>query len=573
MDLTVARALARAGGWRAGLAALLAVLQGVAPTAAVVATGQLIDAVVSSDSVGAVRGLVLFGVASVGGVVASAVLDHLVPALDGRHAAATHEAIADITLGTPGIAALEAPTTAAELAALAEAERADGFTRAAASAREVITRRTTGLAALVLLLSLAWWAPLVMVAGWRGMAVAVRRWIDHSAAVSAGAGASTLRRPRYLRELATGTEAAKEVRLYGLAGWLVRGYADTYHAALTALWRDRATDLRGIGAAVAGLGVAHLAVLGYAGWAAGTGAVSVAGLAVAVQAVLGSSALGFLGEPEYALGRAREVARRIQRLAAGTPPPRTPVIHEGRKGAGAIRLRGVRFTYPGRGEPTLDGIDLDVPAGQSIAVVGVNGAGKSTLVKLLCGLYDPDSGSVEVDTGLGVIFQNFTRYELPLRDNVSLTPRDEDTLVRALTSAGGADLVDLGWDTPLCAAQAGGRDVSGGQWQKVALARALAAVDDGAGVLVLDEPTAALDVRAEVELFDRFRAVAGSVTTVLVSHRMASVCRADRIVVLDGGRIAEDGAHAELMALGGRYAAMFTVQAARFAEVEEHSRG
>jgi len=146
---------------------------------------------------------------------------------------------------------------------------------------------------------------------------------------------------------------------------------------------------------------------------------------------------------------------------------------------------------------------------------------------------------------------------------------DEAALARALTDAGASELLrglPGGWDTVLSAGYPAGRDLSGGQWQKIALARALAAVRGGAGLLILDEPTASLDVRAEAELFDRFLEVTAGVTTILVSHRLASVRRADRIVVIAAGRVAEDGTHQELMAAGGRYAAMFALQAERFAD-------
>jgi ATP-binding cassette subfamily B protein len=222
-------------------------------------------------------------------------------------------------------------------------------------------------------------------------------------------------------------------------------------------------------------------------------------------------------------------------------------------------------------------------------MVGVNGAGKSTVIKLLCGLYRPDQGAVRVGGAdpaqsqaarrLAVIFQDFVRYHLSLRDNVGMgaiaRQGEQQILDRALSDAGGNGLLERlesGWDTVLSAEYEGGTDLSGGQWQRVALARALAAVSAGAGVLILDEPTAALDVRAEAALFDRFLEVTRDVTTILVSHRLSSVRHADRIVVLDpGAGIVEDGSHEELLEAGGRYAEMFALQAQRFAQVDEGS--
>jgi ATP-binding cassette subfamily B protein len=249
----------------------------------------------------------------------------------------------------------------------------------------------------------------------------------------------------------------------------------------------------------------------------------------------------------------------------------------------------VRFTYRGRVLPTLDGLTLHVPAGQSLAIVGENGAGKSTLIKLLCGLYEPDAGAVTLDGGMtpvqargriAVIFQDFVRYRLPLRENVAFghlpLAGDAAALNAALRDAGAGELLTRlpkGWDTVLSREFEGGADLSGGQWQRVALARALAAVRGGAGLLILDEPTASLDVRAETELFDRFLELTRGVTTILVSHRLSSVRRADRIVVVGEGRVVEDGSHDDLMRAGGRYAEMYSLQARRFADDSSTGEG
>jgi ATP-binding cassette subfamily B protein len=218
--------------------------------------------------------------------------------------------------------------------------------------------------------------------------------------------------------------------------------------------------------------------------------------------------------------------------------------------------------------------------------VGENGAGKTTLVKLICRLYEPTGGRITVDGAdlaelapaewhrrVAAIFQDFARYQLSARDNVSMgapwLAGDMDKLRAAARRAGALDLIEAlprGWDTVLSRAYEGGVDLSGGQWQRIALARAMFAVEGGARVLILDEPTASLDVRAEAELYDRFLEITEGLTTVLISHRFSTVRRADRIVVLEGGRLVESGSHGELMEEGGRYAAMFRVQAERFVE-------
>jgi ABC-type multidrug transport system fused ATPase/permease subunit len=247
-----------------------------------------------------------------------------------------------------------------------------------------------------------------------------------------------------------------------------------------------------------------------------------------------------------------------------------------------IRLRDVTFGYPavglkplGAGAPVLKQFDLTIPAGSSLAIVGQNGAGKTTIAKLLCRLYDPQSGAIEIDgvdlrefdlaswrSRVAAVFQDFIRLELSLRDNVAPRGAPDEVVLSALESAGATNLATL--DTVLARGYDGGTDLSGGQWQRIALARALAAVTLGAGVVLLDEPTAQLDVRGEAEIFDRLLAATRHCTTILISHRFSTVRHADRICVLEHGRVIELGTHDELMALAGRYRTMFDLQAQRF---------
>jgi ATP-binding cassette subfamily B protein len=265
----------------------------------------------------------------------------------------------------------------------------------------------------------------------------------------------------------------------------------------------------------------------------------------------------------------------------------------GRDQPPAIRFESVSFAYPD-GRQVFDDLDLAVPAGASLAIVGANGAGKTTLVKLLARLYEPSSGRILVDgvdvreldlaswrERLAVIFQDFVRYELAATENVGFgcvsRLKDGDALRSAARRAGGLAVVEElpgGWDTVLARGYTGGADLSGGEWQRVALARALFAVDGGASVLALDEPTANLDVRAEAELFDHLLQLVSPgaegvgerrpVTTLLISHRFSTVRRADRICVLDAGRVVEEGTHDELVRAAGLYSRMFSLQASRF---------
>jgi ATP-binding cassette, subfamily B, bacterial len=255
----------------------------------------------------------------------------------------------------------------------------------------------------------------------------------------------------------------------------------------------------------------------------------------------------------------------------------------------AIRFERVSFAYPGSDRQVLDKVDLEFPAGTSTAIVGLNGAGKTTLVKLLARLYEPTGGRISVDgialdefdarswqRRLAVIYQDYIRYELDAATNIGLGApehmHDLDALKRACDWAGATEVIDSlpqGLRTVLSSRYQGGTDLSGGQWQRIALARALFATGAGASVLVLDEPTAQLDVRAEVAFFDRFLELTQGLTTVVISHRFSTVRRAQRIVVLEHGRITEQGTHEELLALGGRYTELFELQARRFSAGDE----
>jgi ABC-type multidrug transport system fused ATPase/permease subunit len=316
-----------------------------------------------------------------------------------------------------------------------------------------------------------------------------------------------------------------------------------------------------------------------------SGELGLARAAVFLQAAIGVSALAF-GGLSWALDGAAAPAVAIARLGAalaraGALPSGTRKAEQ--MPAREIRFRDLTFRYPGSDRPVLSHFELSIPAGTSLAIVGVNGAGKTTLAKLLCRLYDPEAGAIEID-GVDVrefsidawrarvtaVFQDFMRLERPLRNNVAPGGAPDDVVLASLRDAGAERLASL--DTILARGYEGGTDLSGGQWQRVALARALCAVRLGAGVVLLDEPTAQLDVRGEAEIFERVLEATRHCTTILVSHRFSTVRKADRICVLEAGAVVELGSHDELMALGGRYRKMFELQAARFVELDEHGQ-
>jgi ATP-binding cassette subfamily B protein len=391
----------------------------------------------------------------------------------------------------------------------------------------------------------------------------------------------------YLRTIGTNSSSAQEMRALRLTPWLTQRHERDNRGYFRPLWSGRRSIflLPFIGYSVFGYLTAGFAFAVIA-WQA-SGPARLLSLAIAVQAVLVPLRFGsYFPECDTATQYGAQTARDLEKLHEdlATPADTASRVTIGLTGPPTVRFDDVTFTYLGGDSAVLDGLNLTLPAGRSTAVVGVNGAGKTTLVKQLCGLYLPDHGRVTVDgqdlagadlagwrRQIAVILQDFVRYESTVRDNVLFGaaghPEDADAMHDAIDRAGAREIVDAlpnGMSTILSPAYEGGVGLSGGQWQRLALARALYAVNLGARLLVLDEPTAQLDVRSEAAFFERFMQLTEGLTTLVISHRFSTVRRADGIAVLSGGRVTEYGRHEELLAAGGTYAAMFRLQADRF---------
>ena len=396
------------------------------------------------------------------------------------------------------------------------------------------------------------------------------------------------RRASYHELLGIGPVSAKESRVFGLTDWLIGRFAHEWRDVMRKPAEIQGRLFRSFIVGYGTLGVAYAVVLVLVADAGLRGALELGALALVIGATFDVSQLSRGGPWDYELELGTVVLPRIKELGAFADRAAAEDAGSGtvrgtslRRGIGFER---VSFRYPGADQDVLRDLDLSIPVGRSLAIVGPNGVGKTTLVKLLAGLYRPTSGRIVLDGSdlhrvdmatwqrqIAVIFQDFTHYELGARENVGFGSvdrlHDDEALARAAAKAGAASIVGAlprGWDTVLSRQYAGGVDLSGGEWQRIALARCLLAIESGARLLVLDEPTATLDVRAEAEFFDRFVELTKGRTTILISHRFSTVRAASRIAVLERGRIVEDGSHEELLRLGGTYAEMFRLQAGRY---------
>ena len=561
---------------------LAVILRGTLSVAFALAMGALIAAVQLGTGFGSP--LAIVGVVFVLLQVLTPLHTAIGANLGDKTAAWLYDHLIEACVRPPGIGHLENPTLATDLTVARDFDL--GMTGPPLNvALDFIAgglvESVTGFASALVLFWFAWWAPIVLGGAWIATHYLLREsgvWWDRQT--------DEVRRAQrdadYTFNLAVDPPASKELRLFGLGDWAVDRFV-TQRTRLHDL-QYHATRLRERPVALSLLIVlsANVAVFGALAASLTNGRITLADFVVYALCAVGTSAIAF-GGLNWALdGAAAPVAAVLRLERAMAPAGALPIGPASARQTPThqIRFSNVTFAYPGGGAPVLDGFDLSIPAGSSLAIVGQNGAGKTTLAKLLCRLYDPQSGTIEVDgvdireldlvswrSRLAAVFQDFVKFELPLRDNVAPAGAPDDTIRASLEEAGASALAGL--DTVLARGYQGGTDLSGGQWQRVALARALCAVKTGAGVVLLDEPTAQLDVRGEAEIFERLLAATRHATTILISHRFSTVRHADRICVLEHGKVVELGSHDELIAKGGRYKTMFDLQAQRFSATED----
>ena len=631
-ELQLAAALSRAdrpmaAGWWTVLG-----VRGLLPAGFSVAMGVLVGAIQHKASLAVP--LILVGVLFILLQVLGPLHTALSANLGDRTAAWLFDELTGACVAVPGIGHLEDPELAADLQMARDFDR--GMTGPPLSvSMDLIAgglvNMVAGLAQACVLFRFAWWAPPVLAGGWLGT-----HWLLRESGVWKDRNTEEVRQAQrdadYAYRLAVDPPAAKELRVFGLPDWVLERFLLSRRRLHRLQYEATRMRERSVLASLALVLAANVLVFWALAAAALDHRLAIGALVAYASAAVGTSMIAF-GGLNWALDSAAAPVAAVARLKAAMG--RAGTITAGNRSAEGmpahhIRFRDVTFAYPAAPQrPVLGGLDLEIPAGSSLAIVGQNGAGKTTLAKLLCRLYDPQSGAIEVDgvdladldldswrRQVAAVFQDFVRFELTLRENV--IPREteggalggvagsrpaergvagsrpaergaagsrpaergaagsrpaergavngalDDTVEAALAEAGAGALTSL--DTVLAKGYSGGTDLSGGQWQRVALARALAAVRLGAGLVLLDEPTAQLDVRGEAEIFERVLAATRSCTTILISHRFSTVRHVDRIAVVEHGAVVELGSHDELMALRGRYWTMFTLQAQRFAE-------
>ncbi|MEV0232217.1 ABC transporter ATP-binding protein [Nonomuraea sp. NPDC050786] len=563
----------------------------VTPVISALATGALVAGVEAGSgladvapSLVALGGSVLIGLAA--GSLAGLFGASAVRAIDGS----ARSRVRAVALAPTGIAHLAEPDfadTAVRASDRGEVWRVRSPGTASVGQVTLSFRLTAALgAAAVLAVYFPWLALALLTSSLLLRGIIRRQWIYLARCNDRTVGA--VRRTQYWTDLAGGAAAAKEIRLFGLADWVVsRRLAEQRSWSVPASRRTRWVLRRQVLTSVlaAGSALAAMLVPGLAALSGEIGLAAVATCLVAAWEIFRISAMGHEAfDIEYGIGAVHALEQLTERygrpaLKQAPPGPAGDIPR--------IEFRDVAFAYPGIGTPVLHGLTLDIRPGQVLAIVGVNGAGKSTLIKLLAGLYRPTAGKILADgrdlaewdidawrRRLAVVVQDFIQYPADVRDNIRMSapevPADDADITAALRRAGAEEVVaglPDGLATPLWRNSGGGVDLSGGQWQKLAIARSLYAVDHGRKVLILDEPTAHLDVQAEADFYQQAVAAARGASVVLISHRLSTVRSADAIAVLDGGKVAELGSHEELMARDGIYAELFKLQAAHFAAV------
>jgi ATP-binding cassette, subfamily B, bacterial len=572
--------------WRKTLVSLVLMVSGsVAAPLLAAALGRMTDEVVKGNATGAA----VAGVAVAALAIAALTFSHFAHLayfeLSEMAELDFDEQLIMLSNGSPGVEHQERPEHADSLTVLQQESR-----RFQVGLEALLNSLGLGLAVVLTAVLLALQSPYLLLLPLAAVPpLLTGRWAERVLDRARTATAEQTRTALNLFGLATTARFAGELRVFGLGDELRQRHARLWATATRRQWRAHltATWIRATGQVIFALGYVAAVLLVVRDAIAGQRSVGDIVLVIALATQVNqqvTTAVTLLRD----LQRMASAYRRLDdlRVLVAATAPEGPADVEPPAGlVTGIGMEGVSFSYPGTGATALDEVNLTLPAGTTVAVVGENGAGKSTLIKLLCGFYQPTHGKILVDgtdlrrmptdkwrERISAGFQDFARYEFLVRQTIGvgdLARNFDDPAIRAaMNRAGSADILDRmsdGLDTQLGKSYADGMELSGGQWQKLALGRAM--MRESPLLLVLDEPTAALDSEAEHALFERYAEQAkrvGEVTgaiTILVSHRFSTVRMADLIIVVADGRVAEVGNHASLIAAKGVYAELYGIQA------------
>lgn len=572
------------------------VLASVLPIILIFATGFLTDSALGTVTAGlgsaagkrAILAIAIISLAFMGTQVSGQFVSALATSLGNRLDESLQQRVIRAVNGPVGMRHLDEPATQdaiAQVAGMGVGAYTPGGAVTGMASRA--TQTLQSLMAAAILASYRWWVAVLIFC----IQVVWSRQRRNSYVQRArvmNQQSTLIRRSDYYRELVLTAASAKEIQLFGLARWLTDNFRAEWSSAMHKIWEQRRARLF-FPTCILIIAVG-LNMLGYAmlGDDALNGVIGLGLLVIYLRSLFTIATISPAGRQDLQIEYGVAGITALPELEKQASPAESNhtvqhMVNLPSPDAG-VRFRGVSFTYPGAATPALDGLDLELTAGESTAIVGANGAGKTTLIKLLCRMYEPDRGRITIgETSLttidprawrrqiAAIFQDFIHYELAVRDNIAFgaweRAGDHEAVKHAAERAGifgRIESLPREWDTLLAPHLKDGAELSGGEWQRIALARALFAVDGGARILIMDEPTASLDVRAEADFYDRFLDLTRGLTTVVISHRFSTVRQASRICVLDHGHVIELGNHDELLAHNGRYAQMFALQSARF---------
>lgn len=581
------RTMMKASWWLTLACFLLQVGRASSLGLVIVSSGQVIGELTDGTGRGTVDvWLALLVVGLVAGPGMDALSLSTAAALQSKYVVLVHKRIAEVGLANDGIAHLQDEEIVSRLRAVIQSARDWTFMSGVQSTWVLVGMRMNGISALLIVGSWNLLAAALLVLAWMFMSKAFGKWsrtIFDQLLESTG---GERRKAEYYRQSALAVNHFKTIRVFGSAPWIIQQYTVSWQAAMSVVWKHRVSAVGPIffaGVIVLVMNIGSFALLAHE---SSSGVISVAVFVYVAQSIPHLVSFGMLGDVQMAVSRATVIIGELSKLhESATSVGSTDMserTHFVSKSLGAnVLFNDVTYKYPNQISPAILGLSLQIFDGETVAIVGMNGAGKSTMVNLLLGACKPGSGIVEIsvdgtacssrEAGTGVVLQNFSRYPLSLGKNIVINPdgnpltEEQLNSIYVKSSLMGHVQAGEGLENDKDS-NSGYKSLylSEGEWQRVAVARALASNGGAPRLLILDEPTSALDISAEIALFRDFQLLAPGSTKIIITHRLSSIRDVDRIIVMEDGRVIEEGTHSMLMKRNGRYSQMFRTQASRF---------